>query len=104
MVKTYGFVYTERFFSNNPMKITFSLPLSEIIKNKDLVITLEGLKYEETLKLTPNMTLRNNLVNVDRIIYTSAYDNHFLLEESFPFDFITNQFKISKLVDYFLKK
>ena len=61
-----------------------------------MIITVDGLTYEEAIALTP--TLKNNLVNVDRVIYAGAFDNYFILEDSLPFDFTTDRFRISKLV------
>ncbi len=89
-------MYHEKFLFNSFLKITFSLPLIEILKYPNLIITVDGYTYLQVVKITP--TLKNNLVNVERVIHCSAYDNHFILEEEFPFDFVTDQFKISKLV------
>ena len=61
-----------------------------------MIITVDGLTYEEAIALKP--TLKNNLVNVDRIIYAGAFDNYFILEDPLPFDFTTDHFRISKLV------
>lgn len=93
-------MFTERFLFDTLLKITFSLPLTEIIKHKDMVITIDGLTYEQAQNITSN--LKNNLVIVERIIYASAYDNHFIMEDMLPFDFTTENYKISKLVFFIL--
>ena len=59
-------------------------------------ITVDGLTYQEAQKITP--TLKNNLVNVERVVYSFAFDNHFILEDDMPFDFSTDHYKIARLV------
>ena len=99
IVKTYGYIFQERFHPDTMFKISFSLPLSEVIKYKDMAITVDGLSYQEVRAYAP--PIKNNLVNVDRIIYAGAYDNHFILEEPLPFDFTTEKYRISKMVKRF---
>lgn len=102
-MKTYGFLLSERFIANGLYKISFSLPLAEVLKHKDLVITIDGEKFKDAAKYSPNSPYKNNLIVVERILYACAFDNHFLMEDEFPFAFTSDHYKISKLVDNFLE-
>lgn len=100
-MKTYGYLFNERFIANGLYKISFSVPLSEVLKHKDLVITIDGEKFKDADRYSKNLPYTNNLINVERILYACAFDNHFLMEEEFPFAFTSSHYKISKLVEYF---
>lgn len=72
------------------------MPLVEILKHPDLKITLDGKTYGEMQTII--RTEKNNLISVEKLIVVFANANTLILDSEFPFDFMTENFRISKLV------